>query len=194
MVSIGPEASLTLRRAQRRTPLLATGGPPCRPLRQRRPRPLAPYLPFAVPPASSHFTLTLLTPSARHAGDVLGEPLLDECHGHFGPTDAADPLGSVSYHYHASPEYNLQGQPHRPYYLGCLGPSKGSCNSTVDPAYDGGANWCSEGCGAQLCVQPGTDRRSLHDYVRRFDPSDTWLSNFTINDYAPPSARWPLSS
>lgn len=118
-------------------------------------------------------------------GDVTGEPLLDECHGHFGPTDTADPLGSVTYHYHASPEYNLDGQPHRPYYLGCLGPSKGRCNATVSPSYDSGANWCGEGCGAELCVQPGTPPRALHEYVRRFDPSGAWLDNFTVNDYWP---------
>ena len=69
-------------------------------------------------------------------GDVQGEPVLDECHGHFGIT----PGGNVSYHYHASAVTNLKGVPHRPYYMGCQGPSKSRCNTTVAWKYDYGVS------------------------------------------------------
>eukprot|EP01062_Namystynia_karyoxenos_P015672 TRINITY_DN156_c0_g2_i4.p2 TRINITY_DN156_c0_g2~~TRINITY_DN156_c0_g2_i4.p2 ORF type:complete len:399 (+),score=115.75 TRINITY_DN156_c0_g2_i4:74-1198(+) len=112
--------------------------------------------------------------------DVDGAPLLDECHGHFGPVD---PSGRVEYHYHTSPEYNVPGKPHRPYYMGCQGPAKGRCNSTVSSKYDGGANWCGQGCGADICVQPGTSTTALQTYLNGFPGTAKWLDNFTVNDY-----------
>ena len=69
-------------------------------------------------------------------GDFSGEPVLDECHGHFGLI----PGGGVSYHYHASGVTNLKGTPHRPYYMGCQGPSKSKCNTTVAWKYDYGVS------------------------------------------------------
>lgn len=103
---------------------------------------------------------------------------LDECHGQFGPIDNK---GTIAYHYHASAVYNLPNTPHRPYYMGCLGPSKGRCNSTVSEEYDGGANWCGEGCGHDLCVAPGTNKRALIDYLNKFTDGTKWLSQFTVN-------------
>ena len=121
-------------------------------------------------------------------GDYTGEPVLDECHGQFGPVP---PHMNVTYHYHASDEYNLPGKPHRPYYMGCQGPSKGKCNSTVNPDYDSGANWCGQGCGYDLCVQPGTSAVALVAYLDSFCAEDSipagcgadWLKDFSINDF-----------
>lgn len=104
---------------------------------------------------------------------------LDECNGQFGPIDVE---GTIAYHYHARGVYNLPNTPHKPYYMGCLGPSKGRCNETVSEEYDGGANWCGEGCGADLCVAPGTSKQGLVAYLDRFTGAGTrWLSRFTIN-------------
>ena len=115
--------------------------------------------------------------------DYNGQPVLDECNGHFGPTP---PHYEVKYHYHAQPVYNLPGQPHKPYYMGCQGPSKGKCNSTVSKEYDDGANWCGEGCGYDLCAQPGvTTQSDLESYLDSFtnNKGAAWLGNYSINDY-----------
>ncbi|KAJ1454640.1 hypothetical protein M885DRAFT_521580 [Pelagophyceae sp. CCMP2097] len=115
-------------------------------------------------------------------GDVVGDPVLDECHGHFG----AEPGGNVTYHYHASAVHNRGGaMAHQPYYVGCLGPALGKCDETVDDKYDGGKNWCGPGCGAQVCVQPGTDALKLEDYLEVFPNGRGWLERFTTNDYKP---------
>ena len=55
-------------------------------------------------------------------------PVVDECHGHFG---AIDDSGEVTYHYHTSAETNMDGVPHKPYFMGCQGPSVSRCNETV---------------------------------------------------------------
>lgn len=113
-------------------------------------------------------------------GDYVGMPVLDECHGHFGPIDDN---GTVVYHYHASAEYNMDGVPHKPYYMGCQGPSKGMCNSTVNSDYDNGANWCGQGCGYDICVQPGTSTEQLNEYLDQFDAGSSWLDDYTVNEY-----------
>lgn len=134
-------------------------------------------------------------------GAFNGEPILDECHGNFGPVPSphcvhgTEASCEVAYKYHASPVFNLPGEPHKPYYMGCQGPSKGQCNATVDPEYDGGANWCGQGCGYDICVQPGTSRAALLAYLGRYSPTgaagvplgpagaEAWLSKFTVNPF-----------
>lgn len=113
-------------------------------------------------------------------GDLYGMPVLDECNGHFGQVIRRDP--SVVYHYHATPVTNTDVDPHTPYFMGCQGPSKGQCNSTVNSEYDNGANWCGEGCGSEICVQPGTDPEMLMKYLDDFAGRD-WLSQFSVNDF-----------
>ena len=112
-------------------------------------------------------------------GDWNGEPVLDECHGHFGRV----PGGNVTYHYHASDEYNIKGQKHKPYYMGCQGPSKGKCNSTVSMEFDSGANWCGQGCGYEVCVQPGTDKPALSAYLASYPGGASWLGGFSVNPF-----------
>eukprot|EP00656_Telonema_subtile_P031011 TRINITY_DN33984_c0_g1_i1.p1 TRINITY_DN33984_c0_g1~~TRINITY_DN33984_c0_g1_i1.p1 ORF type:complete len:114 (+),score=8.32 TRINITY_DN33984_c0_g1_i1:1-342(+) len=105
--------------------------------------------------------------------------VLDECHGHFG---AVGRSGEVEYHYHVSGVYNLPGDTHKPYHMGCLGPSKGRCNTTVSPDYDSGANWCAEGCGFELCVEPGTAKGHLEAYLEQFAGAG-WMKQFSVNDF-----------
>lgn len=113
-------------------------------------------------------------------GDEGGTEVLDECHGHFGP----DPTGRVTYHYHVSAVHNRGGSmAFQPYYLGCLGPSLGTCNATVSSDYDGGANWCGPGCGADVCVQPGTNKTDLLAYLESFPNGKDWLERYTVNDF-----------
>eukprot|EP00756_Hemistasia_phaeocysticola_P012165 Hpha_TRINITY_DN15176_c0_g22::TRINITY_DN15176_c0_g22_i1::g.127836::m.127836 len=112
-------------------------------------------------------------------GDVSGSPVLDECNGHFGPL----PDGSVGYHYHAVEHWNMDGSPHVPYHMGCQGPSKGKCNSTVSSKYDFGANWCGQGCGYEVCVQPSTNKTQLAQYLGEFEGGSDWLSQFTVNPF-----------
>ncbi len=111
-----------------------------------------------------------------------GDPVLDECNGQFG---AVPPSKDVVYHYHATPATNVAGQPHVPYFMGCQGPSKGRCNGTVSEEFDAGANWCGQGCGAEICVQPGTDRAALLRYLDRFTDGRgaAWLAQFTVNEF-----------
>lgn len=107
-------------------------------------------------------------------------PTVDECNGHFGCVD--DACVEVTYHYHAvNYSYAGAGQ-FTPYYTGCLGPSKGLCNSTVHQQFDDGANWCGAGCGYDICVQPGTDHSALHTYIASFGDAQ-WLSQFTVNPF-----------
>jgi len=112
-------------------------------------------------------------------GDYPGISVLDECNGHFG---IVDDEGTLEYHYHATAAYNMPGKHHRPYYLGCQGPSKGRCNETTNPDYDNGANWCGKGCGHEICVQPGTDRRALRNYLGHFG-NENWLDQFDVNPF-----------
>ena len=133
-------------------------------------------------------------------GAFNGDPILDECHGNFGPVPGpeclhgTEPTCKVAYKYHASPVFNLPGQPHKPYYMGCQGPSKGRCNTTVSPQYDNGADWCGGGCGYDICVQPGTSKAALLEYLGQFNPSGSgapigpegaqrWLAQFSVNPY-----------
>merc|ERR1711910_221663 len=97
--------------------------------------------------------------------DVNGAaPIVDECGGHFGPVDS----GEVVYHYHSRPIV--------PYHLACQGPSLGQCASTQR-----GTNFCHPGCGAEICVQPGTSEEELRAYLGVWD--DSWLDNYTSNEY-----------
>ena len=115
--------------------------------------------------------------------DINGAtPILDECNGHFGCLD--DECETVTYHYHA---INYTYDPTKnstffPYWTGCLGPSKGICNTTVSEEYDNGANWCGPGCGAQICVQDGTNSDTLDAYIASFGNAN-WLNQFTINTF-----------
>jgi hypothetical protein len=113
-------------------------------------------------------------------GDWSGTPVLDQCHGHFGRVPGGN---AVVYHYHAEDEYNTKGQPHKPYYMGCQGPSKGKCNTTINSNYDGGANWCGQGCGYEVCVQPGTNKSAFEAYLSGFPGGSKWLDGFTVNKY-----------
>merc|ERR1712118_10957 len=45
-------------------------------------------------------------------------------------------------------------------------------------------NWCGIGCGADLCVQPGTSNASLTTYLGTFNKGMDWLHNHTVNDYS----------
>eukprot|EP01060_Flectonema_neradi_P000680 TRINITY_DN10426_c0_g1_i1.p1 TRINITY_DN10426_c0_g1~~TRINITY_DN10426_c0_g1_i1.p1 ORF type:complete len:369 (+),score=67.35 TRINITY_DN10426_c0_g1_i1:50-1156(+) len=112
-------------------------------------------------------------------GDVSGASVLDECNGHFGEL----PDGSIGYHYHAVDHYNMDGEHHVPYHMGCQGPSKGKCKSTISEKYDYGADWCGAGCGYEICVQPGTSNASLTQYLSKYPGGASWLSQFTVNPY-----------
>lgn len=75
----------------------------------------------------------------------------------------------------------------QPYFIGCQGPSKGKCNSTIAKAPDGmhdlDHNWCGVGCGFELCVQPGTADSDLESYLQGFGKGMDWLNEFSVNDY-----------
>jgi len=92
-------------------------------------------------------------------------PILDECGGHFGPVDD-DKLNVVEYHYHATT--------YTPYHLACQGPALGRCEDTQH-----GASFCGEGCGAEVCAQPGTSMEALRAYI--FQWNTTWLDSYTNN-------------
>ena len=94
-------------------------------------------------------------------------PVVDECGGHFGPVDSS---GVVEYHYHSRPVV--------PYHLACQGPALGRCADTQR-----GTNYCHPGCGAEVCVQPGTSTTELVWYLANWDAG--WLDTYTVNDY-----RW----
>merc|ERR1711915_466611 len=98
--------------------------------------------------------------------DVEGAvPIVDECGGHFGPVDT----GEVVYHYHSRPIV--------PYHLACQGPSLSQCADTQS-----GTNFCHPGCGADVCVQPGTSEEALREYLATWD--NTWLDNYTTKKRA----------
>ncbi|XP_066923290.1 uncharacterized protein [Clytia hemisphaerica] len=104
--------------------------------------------------------------------DINGSvPIVDECGGHFGPIDST---GTVAYHYHSRANV--------PYHLACQGPSLSKCAKT-----QGSTNYCHPGCGADVCVQPGTDPVKLHEYLDVFDPH--WLAKYTTNDYEPKTKK-----
>eukprot|EP00475_Leptophrys_vorax_P041249 TRINITY_DN77808_c0_g1_i1.p1 TRINITY_DN77808_c0_g1~~TRINITY_DN77808_c0_g1_i1.p1 ORF type:complete len:419 (-),score=105.61 TRINITY_DN77808_c0_g1_i1:112-1197(-) len=97
-------------------------------------------------------------------------PVLDECGGHFGPVDDDSNSSEVVYHYHATT--------YTPYHLACQGPALGKCHEVQH-----GADFCGKGCGADLCVQPGTEKSALERYIARFDASGTYLSKHSINKF-----------
>ncbi len=55
----------------------------------------------------------------------------------------------------------------------------------MSPDYDSGANWCGQGCGAELCVQPGTSRDALLSYLTEFrgQQAAAWLQRFSVNPF-----------
>jgi len=126
--------------------------------------------------------------------DIDGtSPVVDECNGHFGPV-SNDKLGEVVYHYHIhetttlpSMTFDKQEPSFQPYILGCQGPSKGKCNTTISKAPAGmkdlNHNWCGVGCGYELCVQPGSTRMALEKYLNQFTEGAQWLNQYTVNDY-----------
>ena len=67
--------------------------------------------------------------------------------------------------------------------MGCLGPSKSQCNTTINEEFDFGVNWCGEGCGYDICVQPGTDPEAFVSYLEQFPNGIAWLEGFSINDF-----------
>ena len=116
-------------------------------------------------------------------GDLTGMPVLDECHGHFG---AIDESGEVTYHYHTSDEYNMDTDPvHKPYYMGCQGPSISRCNETLSDDFDDGANWCGAGCGESGRWRVGWHPTDLHSPTQ-----DTTCAC----SRAPRRARWRSTS
>ena len=108
-------------------------------------------------------------------------PIVDECNGHFGCLD--DKCEIVEYHYHAK-NFTYTGQPQQfePYWIGCLGPSKGMCNETEIPPNPNAPD-CGSGCGYQICVQPGTNNDTLTQYIGSFGKGDDWLDKFTVNPF-----------
>jgi len=99
--------------------------------------------------------------------DLAGSaPVLDECNGHFGPV--SENSSEVVYHYHATTT--------TPYHLACQGPALGQCEDT-----QGATSFCGKGCGAEVCVQPGTNKAQLEAYVAKFN--QTWLQSYTANSY-----------
>merc|ERR1711991_759415 len=116
--------------------------------------------------------------------DTSRIPLL--CGGHVTPPIGPGPV----YHYHAhetsvvpSLTFEKQEPSFQPYFLGCQGPSKMKCNTTVSQSTDLGHNWCGVGCGSELCVQPGTTSSSIESYLSSFGKDLTWFDTFTVNDY-----------
>jgi hypothetical protein len=126
--------------------------------------------------------------------DIDGtSPVVDECNGHFGPV-SNDDLDTVVYHYHIhetttlpSLTFDKQEPTFQPYIIGCQGPSLGKCNSTIAKApanmTDLGHNWCGVGCGYELCVQPGTTKAALEDYLVEFGKSYDWVEQHSVNDF-----------
>lgn len=121
-------------------------------------------------------------------------PVVDECNGHFGAVRNSR-LDDVMYHYHAhetvtlpSMTFDRQEPSFQPYFIGCQGPSKGKCNTTISKApkgmHDLNHNWCGVGCGFEMCVQPGTSNASLGSYLGSFGKSIDWLHNHSLNDYS----------
>ena len=107
--------------------------------------------------------------------DIGGSaPVVDECGGHFGPV--SDDSDEVVYHYHT--------RSYVPYTLACQGPALGKCNETQGTNArneNQGTNFCHYGCGAEICVQPGTKREALERYLDHWDKD--WLNKYTVNDY-----------
>ena len=76
--------------------------------------------------------------------------------------------------------------------MACQGPALGQCNRTqfgqphkrplsVDAAGIGNANFCGKGCGAEVCVQPGTSEAALRHYLNRWNSS--WLDSYSVNSF-----------
>ena len=92
-------------------------------------------------------------------------PIVDECGGHFGSVVEG---GNVVYHYHARTS--------TPYHFACQGPALGKCAQVQH-----GNDYCGPGCGADVCVQPGTDKEALLQYLGKFN--STWLQQYTVNKF-----------
>jgi len=118
-------------------------------------------------------------------------PVVDECNGHFGPTHYGGP---VTYHYHVQNAwakqdltFEAQEPSFRPPWIGCQGPSKSKCNTTIAKAPSGESDlnhvWCGSGCGYDICVQPGTSETELAAYLDQFPGGSAWLSKYTVNNY-----------
>lgn len=111
--------------------------------------------------------------------DVGGAaPVVDECGGHFGPIDSS---GKVEYHYHSRTT--------APYHLACQGPSLGKCAETQS----GDTNFCHPGCGADVCIQPGTDQAQLKKYLSHQGWDQNWLSKHTTNSVLTYANIYPTS-
>lgn len=127
--------------------------------------------------------------------DIDGtSPVVDECNGHFGPVSNSN-IEEVVYHYHIhetvtqpSMTFEKQEPSFQPYFIGCQGPSKGRCNSTIAKAPPGMSdlnhNWCGVGCGYDLCVQPGSSKAALESYLMKFGKGLDWVDTYSINDYS----------
>lgn len=96
------------------------------------------------------------------------DPVVDECGGHFGPV--SEDSDEVVYHYHT--------RTYVPYVMACQGPALGKCDETQGPH----SNYCHYGCGAEVCVQPGTKQDKLKEYLATWD--EEWLDTYTINNYS----------
>lgn len=122
-------------------------------------------------------------------------PVVDECNGHFGPISNAKLDEEVEYHYHIhetttlpSMTFEHQEPNFHPSFIGCQGPSKGKCNTTIAKAPEGMADlnhsWCGAGCGYELCVQPGTKKALFESYLKQFGKGADWAARYSVNDYA----------
>lgn len=104
-----------------------------------------------------------------------------------GSVDAASPSALMPLCFFVSAAQDVVnqvsgGEGFHAYYLGCQGPALGKCQTGVNwTAWDMGHVYCDDGCGAEVCVQPGTARDALESYVDSYNAS--WLETFTINDF-----------
>ena len=118
----------------------------------------------------------------------MSEPVLDECNGHFGAV-GKNKKGKVIYHYHYQnttwDPYDSES-PFVPYYIGCQGPSKGKCNQTLRYVGNNSSPFaspiCGQGCGYDICVQPGTSKIEMKKYLKSWGDSQ-WLDQFTVNPF-----------
>ena len=97
----------------------------------------------------------------------------------------------VVYHYHATT--------YCPYHMACQGPALGQCNRTqygqphlrpqgVTERGIGNANFCGKGCGADVCVQPGTPEPALRHYLDCASSAKTKMVHMEVNPVAHPAA------
>merc|ERR1719445_1036490 len=124
--------------------------------------------------------------------DLKGaKPVLDQCSGHFGCLD--DDCKTIEYHYHGH-NHTYTGastSTFEPYWFGCFGPSKGTCPTGSSPGPGssegthlvGDAPHCGKGCGYEVCVQKGTDKKALDAYLDEFQGGSAWLDKFTVSPF-----------